>query len=235
MSALVADRNRYRTDAGFLDDPALGHAAVFRFSLVSAGVEVAEEVAHTVLTNGMRLAALDSPTIGELVTIMLFRSDNLYAELLVKEIGFRSGGRPGTTAAGLAAIRRVTEAICLTGTPGGVDADGSGLSYDDRKTARDLRRVLLGALLQPWGPEYLSALPVAGTAGALGNRLVGPRTSGNVRAKGGSLAVSRSLSGYLTTASGRHVVFSVIVNGPRVGRAEEAIDEFVTNLASLIT
>ena len=31
------------------------------------------------------------------------------------------------------------------------------------------------------------------------------------------------------------MVFSVIVNGPRVGRAEEAIDEFVTNLASLVT
>ena len=55
------------------------------------------------------------------------------------------------------------------------------------------------------------------------------------QAKGGSLAVTRALSGYLTTASGRHVVFSVIVNGPRLGAADDAIDEFVTNLASLVT
>lgn len=234
MSALVADRNRYRQDAAFLADPALGHGEVFRFSLTAAGIAVAGDVGHTVLTQGVRLASLDSPTITELVTIMMFRSDNLIAELLVKEIGFRATHRPGSTAAGLAAIRQLTQSLCLVGALTGIDADGSGLSYDDRRSARELRRLLLAALLQPWGVEYLMTLSVAGTPDALGGRLVGPRTSGNVRAKGGSLAVSRSLSGYLTTASGRHAVFSIILNGPRVGRAEEAIDEFVTNLASLV-
>lgn len=234
LSAFVADHNQYRKDAPFLADPALGHAALFQYALTAAGVTVSSEVAHGAALTGMRLASLESPTINELVTIMLLRSDNLFAELLIKEIGARAAGVPGSTAAGLAAVRSVLAQLCGV-TITGVDADGSGLSRGNTRSARELRRLLLAAQLQPWGALFVSDLSVAGAPDRMGGRLIGPRTTNNVRAKGGSLTNVRSLSGYLTTASGRNVVFSVIVNGGSLGRAEPAIDDFITDLASLVT
>ena len=72
----------------------------------------------------------------------------------------------------------------------------------------------------------------AGQSGTLAARLKGPATIGKVHAKTGSTALSRALSGYLTTTSGRAVTFSIIVNGP-APKAEDAIDAFITELAQL--
>jgi D-alanyl-D-alanine carboxypeptidase/D-alanyl-D-alanine-endopeptidase (penicillin-binding protein 4) len=233
-SALVADHNNYRDDPAFLQDPALVSAQLVQFALTTSGVTFGGAASHGSAVAGVELANLESPTINELVTIMLFRSDNLIAELLVKEIGFRAEHARGSTAAGLRAIEAVIGQLCVQPVTG-TNADGSGLSRDNRRSAREIRRLLLAAQLQSWGPLFLSDLSVAGQPDALGGRLKGPATSGNVRAKGGSLAVTRSLSGYLTTASGRHAVFSVIVNGSGLARADAAIDDFVTNLARLPT
>jgi len=233
-SALVADHNNYRLDAEFLADPALANAQLVEFALASAGVTFGAPAAHGRATSGVQLASLASATINELVTIMLLRSDNLIAELLVKEIGFRVRHEPGSTDAGLAAIDAVIRNLCVDPIRG-VSADGSGLSRDNRRSARELRRLLLAAQLQPWGALFLSDISVAGQPLALGGRLNGPATSGKVRAKGGSLAVTRSLSGYVTTGSGRPAVFSVIVNGSALGQAEAAIDDFVISLATLPT
>jgi D-alanyl-D-alanine carboxypeptidase/D-alanyl-D-alanine-endopeptidase (penicillin-binding protein 4) len=71
---------------------------------------------------------------------------------------------------------------------------------------------------------------VSGRSGTLTTRLTDPLVAGKVHAKTGSTAVSGALSGYLTTASGRTAVFSIVVNQPR-GAPEPAIDAFVTALA----
>lgn len=231
LSAFAADHNQYRKEAAFQRDPALGNGELLRFALTAGGTEVVGGVAHGDAASGLRLASIESPTITEIVTAMLFRSDNFIAEMLVKELGHRRSAGPGTTADGLAAIREVTSQLCAP--IDGVDADGSGFSTADRHSARELRRLLLAAQLQPWGPSFTSTISLAGQLDSIGGRLDGPRTAGNVRAKGGSLSVAKTLSGYLTTASGRHVVFSILVNNGNLSKAEDAIDDFVTNLASL--
>ena len=234
LSALSADHNMYaRDDPAVLADPALRLGEVLGFALTARAIPVGGVPRHgTAAAGGTRLARVDSPTVSELVTELLLHSDNLIAELLTKEIGARSGGVPGTTAAGLAAIARVTDSLC--GPQSGVSVDGSGLSYGNEHSARDLRRMLQAAALSPWGSTYVGHLPVAGTPGVLGGRLADAPTAGRVRAKGGTLAVSRSLSGYLTTVGGRSGVFSIIVNGPALNRnAEAAIDDLVTSVVSM--
>jgi D-alanyl-D-alanine carboxypeptidase/D-alanyl-D-alanine-endopeptidase (penicillin-binding protein 4) len=237
LAAFSADHNSYRKDADYLRDPALGNAELLRFALTARGVEVTGGVARGQAESGLRVASIESATITEMVTVMLFRSDNFIAEMLVKELGYRrtaaSPGHRGTTTDGLAAIRDVTSQMCTD--LGGVDKDGSGFSTADRHSARELRRLLLAAQLQPWGPSFTSTISLAGQIDALGGRLDGPRTAGNVRAKGGSLSAAKTFSGYLTTASGRNVVFSILVNNGNLAKAEDAIDDFVTNLASLRT
>ncbi len=231
LSALIVDRNRGTNAPGdptFFTDPGLANGRSFAAALQTAGVTVAGPVERGVAPAGVEVATVASPTIRELVTSMLTRSDNLIAETLLKELGHRRRGQ-GTTAAGLDAAREVLAALCIP--VDGQDADGSGLSRTDAHSARMWRRVLTVAMTRPWWPALHDALPVAGQSGTLAGRLLGGATSGNVRAKTGSIAVAKALSGYLTTTSGHAVVFSIILNTP-TATAEKEIDAFVTALTT---
>jgi D-alanyl-D-alanine carboxypeptidase/D-alanyl-D-alanine-endopeptidase (penicillin-binding protein 4) len=229
LSALVVNRNREGQDPAYLTDPAMGNAASFVAALGAAGITVAGPVEHGASPPGERLAAVSSLTLRELVAEMLSKSDNLVAEILVKELGYRYRGI-GSTAEGLAVAREVVAGLCVAFD--GNDADGSGLSRDDHHSARALRELLEVARTRPWWPTFRDALPLAGRSGTLTTRLAGPSTAGNVRAKTGSTMVSRALSGYVTTAGGRQTVFSILINTPNAA-AEPAIDAFVTAVAQL--
>lgn len=188
-------------------------------------------------TAAASIASLSSPTIGELTATMLMRSDNMVAETLFREIGIAAGGN-GSTASSGAALDRALSSMCID--IAGAAADGSGLSRADARASGEWLRLLHAARDQPWFPTFHESLPVAGRSGTLSGRLGGPATLGNVRAKTGWTIPARGLSGYLTTAGGREVVFSVIVNGEDDGRpygdaipgAEHAIDEFIEVIAA---
>lgn len=226
MSALVVDRNRNAD----LADPALTHGESFRQSLNAAGIAVDGSVEYGTVGEGMQVALVDGPTYGELVTTMLQNSDALVAELLVKEIGRRHTGT-GTTVDGLASIKDAVAVLCVP--PGGNDVDGSGFSPADSHSADQLRRLLQLAARRTWGARFKASLPVAGQSGTLAGRLVGPQTTGNIRAKTGSIAVAKALSGYATTASGRQAYFSIIVNGRLTGGLEPAVDSIAAAVAGL--
>ena len=223
LSALVVDRNRAYADPAFAADPALANLGAFREALGGAGVVVAGPDGHGSGQQGERVTSLASAPLGEHITAMLSRSDNLAAELVLKELGFRSSGT-GTAAAGAEAARAALNARCLA--LDGTDADGSGLSRTDNRSPDAWRRLLDAARARPWFPTFRDALAVAGQSGTLAARLTDPTVAGRVQAKTGSTAVSGALSGYLTTASGRSVVFSIVVNQPR-GAPEPAIDDFI--------
>jgi D-alanyl-D-alanine carboxypeptidase/D-alanyl-D-alanine-endopeptidase (penicillin-binding protein 4) len=222
MSGLVVDDNRGRTDAAYLADPALGNATTLLRSLGGAGVAVQGPVAHggATLVDPV-VASLESAPVSELVRSMLLRSDNEIAESLLRRIG------AGATAEGAARVEAALEPWCLH--LDGVTADGSGLSRQDLRSARELRRVLQAAAEQPWGAVLQGELPVAGVSGTLAGRLTGPTTRGNVRAKTGTIIGGTALSGYATTTDGRAVVFSVLVNGDpgRAAGAPSAVDALV--------
>jgi D-alanyl-D-alanine carboxypeptidase/D-alanyl-D-alanine-endopeptidase (penicillin-binding protein 4) len=227
MSALVVDDNRGRTDPAFLSDPAIGNGEAFARALIASGVAVGGPVAHgTAPTGAPVVAELWSPTVAELTADMLQRSDNEIAESLVRLIG------EGSTEVGVDRIGAALEPWCLH--LAGDIADGSGLSREDKRSARDLRRLLQVAAAQPWGPALHDALPVAGVSGTLAGRLAGPATAGNVRAKTGTIIGGTALSGYATAADGRAVVFSVVVNAEPSAAlgAAAAVDRLVAAVVS---
>ncbi|MDQ1502661.1 MAG: hypothetical protein QOD57_388 [Actinomycetota bacterium] len=232
LSALVVDRNQVRPDAAYAADPLPGNLPYFRAALIRAGVRVdGPNVAGAAPAGSAVVATLPSPPIGDLVGEMLNQSDNLIAEMLVKEVGHRTGRGPGSTAGGLAAV---TDAVRGLGVPlAGVAADGSGLSRDDRRSAREWRSLLQAALPRPWAERLVGSLPLAGRNGTLARRFAGTAAEANVRAKTGWIDEARSLSGFLTTAGGRHVVFSVIINGTTpVSQALNALDALVAAIAA---
>ena len=234
LSALAVGRNWLRIDAEYVADPARANAGYFRQALSRAGVTVAGADRRSPgpgLGADERpvVASVESPPVAALVGEMLTRSDNFYAELLVKETGYRGVGE-GTTAAGLAAAHAVLDELGVVLT--GLSADGSGLSRDNRRPAGEWQRLLVAAAAQPWGRHLVEGLPVAGRTGTLASRFRGRPGEAVVRAKTGSVRGSRALSGYLSTAGGRSVVFSLVVNGPAASAAVGAMDDLVASIAA---
>ncbi|MGH9182425.1 MAG: D-alanyl-D-alanine carboxypeptidase/D-alanyl-D-alanine endopeptidase [Acidimicrobiales bacterium] len=199
------------------EDPAAGAAGALIDLLASRGVVVAGGPAAGPRPEGLDVvAAIDSPTIAELVGQMLQESDNGTAELLLKELGRQVGGG-GTTAAGAAAV---TEAVAdvVGGAGGATVVDGSGLDSGNRVTCRLLHAVLSRA---PEGDALDSGLAVAGHSGTLTKRFLGTLARGRLRAKTGSIMGVAALAGYARTESGSELIFSYVVNG--IGRSAQAV------------
>lgn len=177
------------------------------------------------------LASHVSPTLAEDVTITNKVSQNLHAELFQRLLG-RLEGQDGTIAQGARVVRQFL--ISAGVDPGDfLFYDGSGLSGDDLVTPRAATTLLAYAAHQPWGEVYKSSLPIGGVDGSLSGRFLSTM-KGKVFAKTGTLSEVNALSGYLTAASGKTLVFSVICNDrqPTGDAARNALDKIVTAIAA---
>jgi len=230
LSAFMVDRNRYRGDPAFLADPALANAERFRAALGAHGVIVAGPTGHgSGPLDAPVIASLTSAPMTTLVDTTLMRSDNMAAELLLKEVG-RAGAGEGSTAAGAAATRAALAPLCVP--IAGIDDDGSGLSRANGRSTREWRVLLQAVRAQPWAPLLVNAMPLAGRTGTLAGRFHGTAAEGNVRAKTGTIIGGIALSGYGTTRGGRAFVFSVVANGPASNGGEGALDALVAAVAA---
>jgi D-alanyl-D-alanine carboxypeptidase/D-alanyl-D-alanine-endopeptidase (penicillin-binding protein 4) len=153
----------------------------------------------------------DSPPFAEFLGPRFWiPSDNLVAELLLKELGYETGGGPGTTEKGAAFERTWLQSV-------GVDpatttlADGSGLSQYDRITPRDLVAILQHDWDGPNRELVLNSLPVGGARGTI-EGIAGTPAAGRVFAKTGSMMHVRGLAGYLATEHHGAVTFVFTVD-----------------------
>jgi D-alanyl-D-alanine carboxypeptidase/D-alanyl-D-alanine-endopeptidase (penicillin-binding protein 4) len=186
--------------------------------------------APAISLQGRLVATHTSPPLKDIITVTNKVSQNLHAELLLHLLG-RAAGADGSTAQGVRVVRSF-----LVGS--GIDPDdftfrdGSGLSPDDLVTPRAVTALLVYAARQPWGGVYRASLPIGGVDGSLAARFTTPALRGKLEAKTGTLGEVNALSGYLTAASGRSLVFSVIAND-RVGDgARTALDKVVAAIAA---
>ncbi|MGC2298382.1 MAG: D-alanyl-D-alanine carboxypeptidase/D-alanyl-D-alanine-endopeptidase [Acidobacteriaceae bacterium] len=177
------------------------------------------------------LAMHVSPPLAEDVTVTNKVSQNLHAELLQRLLG-RLEGQDGSIAQGARVVRQFL-------VNAGVDPgdflfyDGSGMSNADLITPRAATTLLAYAARQPWGELYKSSLPIGGVDGSLSGRFAG-EMKGRVFAKTGTLSEVNALSGYVTTVSGKTLVFSVLCNDrqPAGDAARNAMDRIVTAIAA---
>ncbi len=112
--------------------------------------------------------------------------------------------------------------------------DGSGLSRNDMITANATVQLLTFMSKHKYFAQFRDALPIAGVDGTLRTRMRGTPAEGNLRAKTGTLSSVASMSGYVTTAAGEHLVFSMILNNyPDAGALRrDSIDAIAVLLAS---
>lgn len=198
--------------------PAKHAADTMAALLVARGVAVAGGTGAGAAPAAPPVATVTSPPLSAIVGEMLKESDNQTAELVLKELGRRSGGA-GSTAAGVAAVRA---ALADAGLPAAEYSavDGSGLDRSDRATCR-----LLVATLEATGRKgpIFDGLPVAGRDGTLTKRFPGIADRTRIHAKTGTIDNVTSLSGFVDEPAGPPLVFSLIVNGlplrESIGRA----------------
>ena len=176
-----------------------------------------------------QLAVVQSAPLVQRLSEMMDHSDNVLAECIGREVAAAINGPLSFASAVYAVTNRLTNAHI--DTTGAALSDSSGLSNDDRLTAKTLD----GAVQAAAGPDQpslralLDLLPIAGGSGTLADRFLDPATNqgpaGWLRAKTGSLTAVNSLVGVVTDSSGRVLTFAFISNaaGPNGRNVMDAL------------
>jgi D-alanyl-D-alanine carboxypeptidase/D-alanyl-D-alanine-endopeptidase (penicillin-binding protein 4) len=174
-----------------------------------------------------------SPPLRDVLRAMAKPSQNQIAEILLKTIGLERAG-VGRADSGSAVVAR--QLLAWGAQPDGfVLRDGSGLSRYDYLTPETLVHTLAAIRHDTAFAAFYDALPIAGVDGTIAGRMRGTPAQGNVHAKTGYVANARSLSGYVTTADGRMLIFSALCNNwtVPVRDVERVQDAVAVGLASL--
>jgi D-alanyl-D-alanine carboxypeptidase/D-alanyl-D-alanine-endopeptidase (penicillin-binding protein 4) len=179
------------------------------------------------------LASHRSPPLADDVTVTNKVSQNLHAELLLHDLGRKMACGDGSTVDGARLVRAFLEETGIN-KDDFVFFDGSGLSGHDLVTPRATARLLQYASTQPWFADWRRSLPVGGEDGSLMERFAKAPLAGHVFAKTGTLGEARALSGYLDCASGKTVIFSIMVGNhlPQTHADRDVMDQIVAAIAA---
>jgi serine-type D-Ala-D-Ala carboxypeptidase/endopeptidase (penicillin-binding protein 4) len=228
LSGLAYDRGYTSvSELTFQPRPALFAAQQFAAALRAAGVNVPRRTpVYTGSTprGATQLTDVHSPRMSTIVALTNTPSDNFFAEMLMKDLGARFGGR-GTTAGGASVVR------AQVGQSFGIHPrldDGSGLSYDDATSPRDLV-TLLGHMAT--NKAFVSSLAVAGRTGTLVDEMRGTYAQGRCRGKTGTLQAVSNLAGYCTARNGDTLAFAFLMSSVNPSSAHPVQDRMALALA----
>ncbi|BBX63817.1 D-alanyl-D-alanine carboxypeptidase/D-alanyl-D-alanine-endopeptidase [Mycobacterium saskatchewanense] len=176
-----------------------------------------------------QLAVVQSAPLVQRLGQMMDHSDNVMAECIAREVAAAINRPQSFAGAADAVTNRLSTAHVETA--GAALLDSSGLSVDDRLTAKTLDGVVQAAAGpdQPALRALLDLLPIAGGSGTLADRFLDASTNqgpaGWLRAKTGSLTAINALAGVLTDRSGRVLTFAFLSNaaGPNGRNAMDAL------------
>jgi D-alanyl-D-alanine carboxypeptidase/D-alanyl-D-alanine-endopeptidase (penicillin-binding protein 4) len=178
------------------------------------------------------LAEHQSPPLINALQIINKKSQNLHAEMLLRTLGAEFRGE-GSSEAGLDVVKEFlvhagidNEKIRLN--------DGCGLSRENLITPRFQTSLLQFLSTRPYFDLFFSTLAISGTDGTLRHRLSAGEVRGSIHAKTGTLNGVTTLSGYITTKSGRNLVFSIFANRVNAtARVKRTIDEICSLFVNL--
>ena len=199
--------------SGPAKDPGTGYLNAFNDALVRKHITVEAGVADSIMPTPLKMDTLfvfTSLPMRNIIPALMKPSQNQIAEILLKTIGLERGGM-GTADS---ARKIVGQQLLAWGVQpdGFAIRDGSGLSRHDLVSPETLVKVLDRIQQDTAFAVFYNAMPIAGVDGTLKDRMKGTPAEGNVHAKTGSIAESRALSGYVTSADGERLIFSILSN-----------------------
>lgn len=222
------------TDKGLIGsiavpNPALVFVYMLRSSLASKGVTITGQ-SQTIDARGraglplrteslVEIASVQSPPLSVIAAQTMKPSQNLYTELLLHTLG-KTAAPNGLAASsertsaddGIEAVKTFLRGAGIEPRGNFVQADGSGLSRHNYITANGTVQLLTHMNTHRFSAVFRDSMPIAGVDGTLRTRLRGTPAAGNLRAKTGTISGVASLSGYVTSAAGERLVFSIILN-----------------------
>lgn len=204
-------------------DPGLLFADSMRTVFASRGVALHGSIHRARVRNergaipeSLNVLATHRTPIGDVLQRAGKNSQNLFAECLLKRVGFERARRlgqshpQGSFALGAAAVETmVAEAGINTANLRVVD--GSGLSRENAASPRHLAELLAWAHRQPWGSDLHDSLAVAGVDGSLRRRI--KDRPERIHAKTGTMTGVRALAGYVDDGRRPRYAFAILFNG----------------------
>ena len=213
-------------------DVDVAYLAAVREALRDRGITIDDASSDTTARLDT-LAVLTSPPLSEIMKALMKPSQNQIAEMFFRTIALNATGIGRADTASAVVGRQIAKWGVAPSEV--VIRDGSGLARYDYVSPRTLVRVLDAMRRAPTFKTYYDAMPIAGVDGTIRNRMKGTPAQGNVHAKTGTLAMARSLSGYVTTANRRTLIFSLLCNNwtTPVRDVERVQDIIATRLATM--
>ncbi len=251
------------SDEVTMHDPAKLFVTFFKEALQRNGIKVSGKV-RTInwlspqakpvdLSKWVELGAVESLPMREINREVQKPSQNLYTDLMLAHVGalteqrvssrINLGDTTNQTEAVIGRIssedlgvRELEKFLKKIGVKrGDVEfEEGSGLSRNNLVTPNATVTLLEYMSRHAEAESYLRALPLAGADGSLRNRMKKTRAEGNVHAKTGTLRWANALSGYVTTAAGERLTFSLMLNRYQAPDAEHAARNELDKIAVML-
>lgn len=161
--------------------------------------------------SGEYILGSTSPTLEKIIDWTLIWSDNLLAERIARLASTAAGN--SFDDAGVAITFKTLLTELGINTTNLIVKDASGLSKQNRMTARQVSQLLMVIYHDPKFAPLVEGLPVGGISGTLQNRFVetAPEAVGLVRAKTGTLNGTTNLAGFVESGD-HHYIFVVIAD-----------------------
>jgi D-alanyl-D-alanine carboxypeptidase/D-alanyl-D-alanine-endopeptidase (penicillin-binding protein 4) len=210
-------------DGRFQINPPAYAAARLADALRAAGVKVDEAARRgSAPDDVVELATASSLPMARLAQITGVRSENWFAEMLLK-------GLPGagTTRDGAADARRYSRSLGASVSV----VDGSGLNRSNRAAPREVVDFLLGMRGEPAFDSFYASLPTAGVSGTLVDRMRSGPARGRCHAKTGTIVGVTTLSGYCESLGGDLFAFSLLMNNSSITGGRKIQDRMAQAIA----
>jgi len=165
----------------------------------------------------------ESVPLAEVVRDINKYSNNVMARQLYLTLAAEMGGPPADPAHARQSVQQWLQLKKIR-APELVIDNGSGLSRIERASAATIAALLQAAWRSRVMPEFVASLPVVAIDGTMRKRLLGERVAGHAHIKTGLLQDARSIAGYVLDRHGRRHAVVMIVNHPRAGESQEALD-----------
>ncbi|MBO3276577.1 D-alanyl-D-alanine carboxypeptidase/D-alanyl-D-alanine endopeptidase [Pseudomonas schmalbachii] len=222
-----------QTYMSLLDHPTYTAGAVRGIWQELGGSILGKDRQGNVPKSATLVARAFSPDVVEIIRDINKYSNNTMARQLFLSIGAQNRTSADAND-GQAAQRAIRQWLARKGIIAShlVMENGSGLSRDERVSAREMAAMLQAAWHSPYSAEFVSSLPIVAMDGTMRKRLRSTPMAGEAHVKTGTLNTVRALAGFSRDATGNNWVVVAILNSNRPWGASSILDQVLLDLYS---
>jgi D-alanyl-D-alanine carboxypeptidase/D-alanyl-D-alanine-endopeptidase (penicillin-binding protein 4) len=231
VSGKLAEGCSAQTYLSLLDHPSYAAGAVRAIWKELGGKILGKDRLAEVPEKARLLARTFSPDLVEIIRDINKYSNNTMARQLFLSLGaqFRNEADGDDAKAAQRVIRSWLARKGIT-APHLVIENGSGLSRDERVSARELAQLLQAAWKSPYAAEFISSMPLVAMDGTMRKRLHRTALAGEAHIKTGTLNNVRAIAGYSRDSNGNSWAVVAILNDQRPWGASSILDQILIDL-----